>query len=62
MRKWELEQLLKHIVDICDGKIDPYEEDSMRQARIHDLAAQAVDVKEWIPGAFLMPRFKKLKD
>jgi len=62
MRKWELEQLLKHIVDVLDCKEDPYEHDSIVMARARDLAAQAIGEKERIPGAFLMPRFKKPKD
>jgi hypothetical protein len=61
MKKYELEALLAHFIDICDGEWDPYEEDSMRLIRIRDLAAQAIGKKEKLSGAFSMPELKRKK-
>ncbi len=61
MKKYELKGLLYHIIDIVDNRSDPYAEMDSKLISISDLCAQAIGRAESVPGASLMPTFKKQK-
>lgn len=58
MKKYELEGLIQYIIDIVDGR---YVEMDSKLISIRDLCAQAIGRAESVPGASLMPTFKKQK-
>lgn len=60
LKKYELEQLLSHLLSILDYKTDPYAEDHEIILQSRDLIAKALGEKE-VMGIYNFPQFTKPK-